>query len=117
MSPTEIMEVINASIDFDKRMAREDIAGSRAHAHANAQARAYARATRTHARTTRTYARVTRAGGGIFTLEHTYNCAARSSFESTSVVVLAPTFPKIDLAMLADPLGVMLCWSIRSSAR
>ena len=32
MSPAEIMEVINASIDFDKRMAREDIAGSRAHA-------------------------------------------------------------------------------------
>ncbi|MEQ8823015.1 MAG: argininosuccinate lyase [Filomicrobium sp.] len=32
MSPAEIMEEINASIDFDKRMAREDIAGSRAHA-------------------------------------------------------------------------------------
>ena len=32
MSPAEIMEVINASIDFDKRMARGDIAGSRAHA-------------------------------------------------------------------------------------
>ncbi|MCH9806470.1 MAG: argininosuccinate lyase [Alphaproteobacteria bacterium] len=32
MSPSEIMEEINASIDFDKRMAREDIAGSKAHA-------------------------------------------------------------------------------------
>ncbi len=32
MSPAEIMEEINASIDFDKRMARQDIAGSRAHA-------------------------------------------------------------------------------------
>ncbi len=32
MSPAEIMEEINASIDFDKRLAREDIAGSKAHA-------------------------------------------------------------------------------------
>ena len=32
MSPAEIMEQINASIDFDKRMAREDIAGSKVHA-------------------------------------------------------------------------------------
>lgn len=32
MSPSEIMEEINASIDFDKRMAREDIEGSKAHA-------------------------------------------------------------------------------------
>ena len=31
MSPSEIMEEINASIDYDKRMAREDIAGSKAH--------------------------------------------------------------------------------------
>jgi argininosuccinate lyase len=30
--PAGIMEEINASIDFDKRLAREDIAGSRAHA-------------------------------------------------------------------------------------
>ena len=30
--PASIMEVITPSIDFDKRMAREDIAGSRAHA-------------------------------------------------------------------------------------
>ena len=32
MSPAEIMEQINASIDFDKRMAREDIIGSKVHA-------------------------------------------------------------------------------------
>ncbi len=32
MSPAEIMEEINASIGFDKRMAAEDIAGSKAHA-------------------------------------------------------------------------------------
>ncbi|MDX2258914.1 MAG: argininosuccinate lyase [Hyphomicrobiaceae bacterium] len=32
MSPSEIMEEINASIGYDKRMAREDIMGSRAHA-------------------------------------------------------------------------------------
>ncbi|MDX2287733.1 MAG: argininosuccinate lyase [Hyphomicrobiaceae bacterium] len=32
MSPSEIMEEINASIGFDKRMVHEDIAGSRAHA-------------------------------------------------------------------------------------
>ena len=32
MSPADIMEEINASIDFDKRLAREDIAGSKAHA-------------------------------------------------------------------------------------
>jgi len=32
MSPAQIMEEINASIGFDKRMAAEDIAGSRAHA-------------------------------------------------------------------------------------
>ena len=32
MSPAEIMEEINASIDFDKRLASEDIAGSKAHA-------------------------------------------------------------------------------------
>ncbi len=32
MSPAEIMEQINTSIDFDKRMAREDIAGSKVHA-------------------------------------------------------------------------------------
>ncbi len=32
MSPAEIMEEINASIGFDKRMAGEDIAGSKAHA-------------------------------------------------------------------------------------
>ena len=32
MSPAEIMEQINASIDFDKRMAREDIVGSKVHA-------------------------------------------------------------------------------------
>jgi len=32
MSPSEIMEQINASIDFDKRMAFEDIEGSKAHA-------------------------------------------------------------------------------------
>jgi argininosuccinate lyase len=32
MSPSEVMEEINASIGFDKRMAREDIEGSRAHA-------------------------------------------------------------------------------------
>ena len=30
--PDAIMEAINASIDFDKRMARQDIQGSRAHA-------------------------------------------------------------------------------------
>ena len=30
--PSDIMEAINASIDVDQRMAREDIAGSRAHA-------------------------------------------------------------------------------------
>lgn len=30
--PDAIMEAINASIDFDKRMARQDIEGSRAHA-------------------------------------------------------------------------------------
>ncbi|MEM6664319.1 MAG: lyase family protein, partial [Pseudomonadota bacterium] len=30
--PAAVMEEINASIDFDKRMAAEDIAGSRAHA-------------------------------------------------------------------------------------
>ena len=30
--PAALMEEINASIDFDKRLAREDIAGSRAHA-------------------------------------------------------------------------------------
>ena len=30
--PDSVMEAINASIDFDKRMAAEDIAGSRAHA-------------------------------------------------------------------------------------
>ena len=32
MSPAEIMEQINTSIDFDKRLAREDIAGSKVHA-------------------------------------------------------------------------------------
>jgi argininosuccinate lyase len=32
VSPSEIMKQINASIDFDKRMVREDIAGSKAHA-------------------------------------------------------------------------------------
>lgn len=32
MSPSQIMEDINVSIDFDKRMAFEDIAGSKAHA-------------------------------------------------------------------------------------
>ena len=32
MSPAEIMEQINSSIDFDKRMAREDIVGSKVHA-------------------------------------------------------------------------------------
>ncbi len=32
MSPSEIMEEINASIGFDKRMAAQDIAGSKAHA-------------------------------------------------------------------------------------
>lgn len=32
MSPAEIMERINASIDFDQRMARDDLAGSKAHA-------------------------------------------------------------------------------------
>ncbi len=32
LSPAEIMEQINASINFDKRMAREDIAGSKVHA-------------------------------------------------------------------------------------
>jgi len=32
MSPAEIMEEINASIGFDQRMARQDIAGSKAHA-------------------------------------------------------------------------------------
>jgi len=31
-SPSDIMEAINASIDVDQRMARQDIAGSRAHA-------------------------------------------------------------------------------------
>ncbi len=31
-SPAQIMEEINASIDFDRRLAAEDIAGSRAHA-------------------------------------------------------------------------------------
>ncbi|HJW41442.1 MAG TPA: argininosuccinate lyase, partial [Rhizomicrobium sp.] len=30
--PASIMEVITPSIDFDKRMAAQDIAGSRAHA-------------------------------------------------------------------------------------
>ncbi|HSZ74701.1 MAG TPA: argininosuccinate lyase, partial [Rhizomicrobium sp.] len=30
--PAAIMEEINASIDFDKRLAAEDLAGSRAHA-------------------------------------------------------------------------------------
>jgi argininosuccinate lyase len=30
--PSAIMEEINASIDFDKRLANEDLAGSRAHA-------------------------------------------------------------------------------------
>ena len=30
--PSDIMEAINASIDVDQRMARQDIAGSRAHA-------------------------------------------------------------------------------------
>lgn len=30
--PDAIMEAINASIDFDKRMAQQDIEGSRAHA-------------------------------------------------------------------------------------
>ena len=30
--PDAIMEAINASISFDQRMARQDIAGSRAHA-------------------------------------------------------------------------------------
>ncbi|HWA31324.1 MAG TPA: lyase family protein, partial [Rhizomicrobium sp.] len=30
--PAEIMAEINASVDFDKRLAREDLAGSRAHA-------------------------------------------------------------------------------------
>jgi len=37
MSPAEIMEQINASIDFDKRMARDDLAGSKAHADMLAQ--------------------------------------------------------------------------------
>jgi argininosuccinate lyase len=32
MSPAEIMQEINASVDFDKRMARQDIAGSKVHA-------------------------------------------------------------------------------------
>ncbi|MBU1209999.1 MAG: argininosuccinate lyase [Alphaproteobacteria bacterium] len=32
MSPAEIMERINASIDFDQRLARDDLAGSKAHA-------------------------------------------------------------------------------------
>mgnify|MGYP000524743489 FL=1 len=31
-TPTDIMEEINASLDIDRRMAAEDIAGSRAHA-------------------------------------------------------------------------------------
>jgi argininosuccinate lyase len=31
-SPAAVMEEINVSIDFDKRLAREDVAGSRAHA-------------------------------------------------------------------------------------
>ncbi|MEL7172921.1 MAG: lyase family protein, partial [Pseudomonadota bacterium] len=30
--PAAVMEAINASIDFDRRLAAEDIAGSRAHA-------------------------------------------------------------------------------------
>ena len=30
--PSDIMQSINASIDVDRRMVREDIAGSRAHA-------------------------------------------------------------------------------------
>ena len=30
--PSAIMEAINVSIDFDKRLANEDLAGSRAHA-------------------------------------------------------------------------------------
>ena len=30
--PSDIMQSINASIDVDKRMVREDVAGSRAHA-------------------------------------------------------------------------------------
>ncbi len=30
--PDAIMEAINASIDFDRRLARQDIAASRAHA-------------------------------------------------------------------------------------
>ena len=30
--PSALMEQINASIDFDKRLAEQDIAGSRAHA-------------------------------------------------------------------------------------
>ena len=30
--PSELMQAINASIDFDKRMYRQDIAGSKAHA-------------------------------------------------------------------------------------
>ena len=30
--PDAIMEAINVSIDFDQRLARQDIAGSRAHA-------------------------------------------------------------------------------------
>ena len=31
-TPSDIMEEINASLDIDRRMAEEDIAGSRAHA-------------------------------------------------------------------------------------
>ncbi|MEL7349724.1 MAG: argininosuccinate lyase, partial [Pseudomonadota bacterium] len=30
--PAAVMEAINASIDFDRRLAEQDIAGSRAHA-------------------------------------------------------------------------------------
>ena len=33
MSPAEIMQEINASIGFDKRLAPQDIRGSKAHAH------------------------------------------------------------------------------------
>ena len=31
VGPAEIMEEINASIDFDKKLAQQDIAGSKAH--------------------------------------------------------------------------------------
>ena len=41
LSPAEIMEEINASIGFDKRLAAEDIAGSKAHAQMLAMARRY----------------------------------------------------------------------------